>query len=157
MTTATRAQCQLTGTLLVNLPPANAFHLFTARGEQNWAPDWEPHFPTSVVDDSTPGTVFETDNHAQTTTWVVVDANPGRSIRYVRVTPHIDATIITVNLQDTAGHSTVTVTYDRTSLSADADRYVHDFATNYPTFLQSWQDAIAAHLASPDRSTDALR
>jgi hypothetical protein len=40
----TGAQCLVTGRIPVGLPPAEAFRLFTPRGEQDWAPGWRP-FP----------------------------------------------------------------------------------------------------------------
>jgi hypothetical protein len=51
---------RLTGRIRVAQPPAEAFRLFTARGEQDWAPGWYPHFPVPAPDDTEPGTVFET-------------------------------------------------------------------------------------------------
>ncbi|MBG0829921.1 hypothetical protein HS041_19320 [Planomonospora sp. ID67723] len=54
---------KLTGTLTVPLPPEEAFHLFTARGEERWVEGWRPRFPVPVEDDTAPGTVFETGAH----------------------------------------------------------------------------------------------
>jgi hypothetical protein len=51
---------KLTGRIQVPLTPAEAFRLFTPRGEQDWAHGWHPSFPVPTPDDTEPGTVFET-------------------------------------------------------------------------------------------------
>lgn len=145
--TETGAQCRLTGRLVVALPPDHAFGLFTPRGEQDWVPQWTPRFPAQVVDDTAPGTVFETCAHGQTTTWVVLDRLSGRHIRYARVTPQVDAGTVTVTLDDAGGRSAVSVTYELTALTDAATAHLHAFAARYPAFLQSWEEAIAASLA----------
>ena len=136
----------LTGTLTVDLPPSQAFRLFTPRGEEDWVAGWRPRFPAPADDDSAPGTVFETDAHGRTTTWVVVDRTPGHRIRYARVVPGDTAGTVTVELADAGGHSDVTVTYDLTALSASAIEPLRGFAARYPDMLRHWADAIAASL-----------
>ncbi|MFD0537579.1 hypothetical protein ACFQY7_31315 [Actinomadura luteofluorescens] len=98
----TGARHRLTGRLTVALPPGEAFHLFTAQGERRWAPRWEPSFPAPAADDAEPGTVFQTPDHdhGRTTTWIVVDAAPGRRIRYARVTPGVSAGTVSVVLDE---------------------------------------------------------
>ena len=145
------AQQRLTGRLTVPLPPDQAFRLFTPRGEQDWVHQWKPHFPAPTIDDTAPATVFETHAHHQTTTWVVVDSTPGKRIQYTRVTPHTDAGTVTVTLDEADGRSEVTVTYELTALTDSANRRLHEFAEQYPAFLQSWQDAITATLHTKDR------
>jgi hypothetical protein len=68
VTTTSNAPHRLIGRPIVALPPDQAFRLFTPRGEQDWARQWKPHFPASAVDDTAPGTVFETHAHNQTIT-----------------------------------------------------------------------------------------
>jgi hypothetical protein len=145
VTTTSGAQRRLTGRLTVALPPDQAFRLFTPRGEQDWADQWKPQFPAPALDDTAPGTVFETHAHDQTTIWVVVARTWGRCVCYARVIPHVNAGTVTVTLDDAAGHSDVTVTYELTALTNAADD-LDEFAARYPAFLQSWQDAIAASL-----------
>lgn len=145
--TTTNAQCRVAGRLMVALPRDHAFRLFTPRGEQAWVPQWKPHFPAGAVDDTAPGTVFETHAHGQTTTWVVVDNTSGRRIRYARMTPQVDAGTVTVTLEDVDGQSEVTVTYELATLTDAANAILHAFAAQYPAFLQSWEQDIAAFLS----------
>lgn len=142
----------LTGRLTVGLPAEEAFWLFTPRGEQAWTPEWRPRFPDHAdvgFDESAPGTVFETEAHGHVTTWVVVDRELGRRMRYSRVIPQVNAGTVTVALEP-AGEgeqrSEVTVTYELTALTDEGQRRLEEFAAHYPAFLQSWEEQISRSL-----------
>lgn len=132
-----------TGKLTVALPPKDAFRLFTPLGEREWVDNWEPRFPDPVEDDSAPGTVFQTTGHGGTTTWVVVDREPGRRVRYARISPGTAGTVEVVLDEAEGGGSEVTVTYELTALTEAARPELAGFAEHYPEFLREWQDAIA--------------
>jgi hypothetical protein len=139
---------RLTGALHVPLPPAEAFRLFTASGEQRWVEGWEPRFPGPVDDDTAPGTVWETGHAGEHTIWLVLDSDPGRRVSYARVTPHDRAGTVTVELAEAAdGGSDVTVTYVLTALTDAADEALATFAAGYAEFLTGWATAIEAHLS----------
>ena len=138
----------LTGTLRVALPPSRAFRLFTAVGERDWVHGWNPHFPVPAADDAKPGTVFETEADGHHGTWMVVDRDSDRGIRYARVVAGRDAGTVTVWLEPSDDHSVVTVTYDLTALSRDGADWLRRFAADYPAFLASWANAIERHLAT---------
>jgi polyketide cyclase/dehydrase/lipid transport protein len=139
---------RLAGRLHVGLPPAEAFRLFTPRGEQDWADGWRPHFPDPVPDDTEPGTVFETSAHGQRTVWIVTERERGCRIAYTRVTPGHQAGTVAVRLAAAGGGSEVEVTYQLTALTDAAGRQLADFADGYDAYLLSWQEAIAALLAT---------
>jgi hypothetical protein len=140
---------EMAGELAVALPPAEAWALFTPRGEEAWVRGWRPRFPAQADDDTSPGTVFQTDGHGARTTWVVVDSEPGRRVRYSRHAHDVSAGTVTVEVAaDAAGTgSTVAVTYALTALSEEAGPDLARFAAQYPEFLRGWQDAVAATLA----------
>jgi hypothetical protein len=140
----------LSGHLTVALPPEHAFELFTPRGEQRWAAGWLPRFPAATADDSAPGTVFETEAHGRTATWVVTERTPGRRVRYARVVPGDNAGTVTVELAGRAGgDSDVKVTYELTALTESAAQDLRGFAVRYPDMLRHWADAITAALTNP--------
>jgi len=142
---------RLTGRIEVGLPPAEAFRLFTPRGEQDWTPGWQPVFPSPAADDTEPGTVFVTSAHGHPTTWVVTGREPGRRISYARVTPADRAGTVTVELSPAGPNgqaSAVEVSYQLTALSEHAQAALREFTDRYPAFLRSWQDAISAWLRS---------
>ena len=146
MTTTRR----LTGRIRVPLPPAEAFRLFTPRGEQEWAHGWHPRFPAPAPDDTEPGTVFETSAHGQHTIWLVTDRQPGKRISYARVSPDDQAGSVSVVISADGHHSEVEVTYQLTALTSLADRKLSAFAEHYPAYLQSWEDDITAWLRDAD-------
>lgn len=147
---------RLAGTVRVPLPPAEAFALFTPRGEERWVHGWRPLFPADAPDDTEPGTVFETVHGDERTTWVVLTRDPGRHVSYARVTPGLRAGTVTVGVVPRPdGGSTAEVVYDLTALTADGARDLDAFAGGYAAFLRSWEDAIAAHLAQSTRSTSS--
>ncbi|HEX6335598.1 MAG TPA: SRPBCC family protein [Jiangellaceae bacterium] len=138
------AQYELSGRIGVALPPGEAFVLFTPRGEERWADGWRPLFPAPTEDDAVPGTVFETSAGGEHTIWVVLDREPGRRMRYARVTPGSRAGTVSVELADGGdGRSAVEVTYALTALSPDGDRQLKEFAAGFPDYLKSWESAIA--------------
>ncbi len=143
------AQYRLTGRINVALPPIEAFRLFTPRGEEQWAAGWRPRFPVPTDDGTTPGTVFETTSHGEVTTWVVIDRERGRRIRYARVTPTFRAGTVTISIEEnTDRRSSVQVSYELTALTAQGERQMSEFAAAYPDFLKTWEDAIAARVTT---------
>lgn len=134
---------RLTGRISVALPPAEAFRLFTPRGEQEWVHGWHPGFPAAAADDTEPGTVFTTSAHGHETVWVVTGRERGRRISYARVVRDATAATVTVTLTSSAEGTEAEVTYDLTALTDQADHELREFAEGYPAYLRSWQDAIS--------------
>jgi hypothetical protein len=133
---------ELTGEVLVDRPPEAAYTYFAPEGERSWAGHWDPHYPAGDVDDTAVGTVFVTGP----TTWIVLDAEPGRFVRYARTTPGDRAGLVSVSLAGAPEQTRATVTYKLTALTEDARSGLDEFAASYPAFLAAWQDAIAASL-----------
>ncbi|MFF4370529.1 hypothetical protein [Streptomyces sp. NPDC001594] len=146
----------LSAALHVPLPPEEAFRLFTARGERDWVPGWEPVFPVETPDDTAPGTVWLTASHEEETTWLVVSRDFPRSVSYARITPGVRAGTVTVALTangagtgagaGTGTGSEVTVTYDMTPLTPAAAEALDEFAAAYPSFIRSWAELITARI-----------
>jgi hypothetical protein len=137
----------MSGRLTVDRPPAVALRLFTAVGERDWVQGWVPRFPVRSDDDTAPGTVFETSAHGATTTWIVLDREPGLHIRYARTTPLVSAGTVAVTLEGDGPRSVVTVTYTLTPLSVAGREQVDALAADFDAFLAGWQEAIARLLA----------
>jgi hypothetical protein len=140
------ARRRLTGRVRVALPPAQAFRLFTPRGEQDWVHGWHPRFPAPADDDTAPGTVFETEAHGTKTTWVVASRTLGRSVSYVRLAGDATAGTVTVTLAAAGDRTEAEVAYDLTALTPQADAGLSAFADGYDAYLASWEEAISRHL-----------
>lgn len=142
---------RLSDRIHVALPAEEAFALFTPGGEREWAHDWDPTFPAPTLDDSEPGTVFETNIHGHRGIWLVTDRVWGRRIAYAQLIPGERAGSITVTLDATEGGSDVEVAYELTALSEAGAYHLNQFADGYGDDLRSWQDAIAACLKNRAR------
>ncbi|SNY48647.1 SRPBCC family protein [Paractinoplanes atraurantiacus] len=138
---------RLDGGFTLRLAVAEAFQLFTARGERDWVEGWEPVFPEAVADDAAVGTVFLTDHGGQPVTWVVVDREGDRRIRYARVAAGRDAGTVDVRLTPVDSLTEVTVTYELTALTPEGGEWLRKFAADYPDMMSSWESAIAKSLS----------
>lgn len=132
---------ELTGEVHVDLPPDQAYPYFTAEGERRWVDHWDPHYPAGEVSEQI-GTVFVTGP----TTWIIVDAEPGRYVRYARTTSGHRAGLVSVRLAPSEGGTTATVTYSLTALTEEAAADLDGFAAGYRAMLSSWEHDIAASL-----------
>jgi hypothetical protein len=147
MTVTACTRVRLSGHIDVALSPLRAFTLFTPAGERAWAEGWDPQFPCPAADDTEPGVVFVTRHGDHDTTWVVIAREPPAAIRYVHVTPGHRAGIISVGCQPAATGTRVTVGYDLTALTPEANAELDRFAADYPHFLARWEQAIARAIA----------
>lgn len=136
----------VTGSVPVDLPPDEAFVLFTPRGERRWVPHWSPLFLADTPDDSAPGTVFVTSSGGQRTTWIVVRRTRGRHLRYARVVQDQHAGTVDLRLEPTKRGCVVTVAYDLTALGESAGPALQRFADGYPAYLKNWEESIRALL-----------
>jgi hypothetical protein len=143
---------RVSGTIHVPLPRVEAFTFFTPTGERAYVDGWDPIFPSTVADETEPGTVFQTDHTGAQTTWIVVWRRRGEKIEYARVTPGDRAGIVSVSCSDAGdGTTSARVTYDLTALTPDANAALDQFADDYPDFLERWRQSIA-HAIGVERS-----
>ena len=140
----------LTGSFLVDESPADAFVLFTARGEESWVPEWRPHFPVPTIDDTRVGIVFQTPTPLGTATWVVTHSDPPRSISYAQFVEGRRVTLVEVSLESAGAGSRITVTYRVCPLDADARALAQDFAATYEDFLRQWARLIRGRHPRPE-------
>jgi hypothetical protein len=133
----------------LDAPRERVFPLFTARGEREWAPGWDPLFLSGAVER---GSAFQTRNHeGVVTTWIVVDYRPaeGRA-SYARLAQDSTIGLVDVVCTQAAGGGTqVNVTYTLTPLQAGAQALVEDFldARQYARMMLEWQALTSAALA----------
>jgi hypothetical protein len=138
----------------LDAPRARVMPLFTARGEREWAPGWDP---TMLSGGEERGSAFETRNsQGQKTTWIVIDYRPaeGRA-SYARLAHDSNIGLVDVVCTEARGGGTdVSVAYTLTPLNAGAESFVSDFLepNQYQTMIGEWQAATASLLA---RAQDA--
>jgi Polyketide cyclase / dehydrase and lipid transport len=133
----------------LDAPCAQVLPLFTARGEREWVPDWEPLLLSGAEER---GSAFQTRNHqGQTSTWIVIDYRPsaGRA-SYARLVQDSNIGLVDVRCKDAAGGgTTVSVQYTLTPLNAAAQPSVDEFLEpeRYSRMIEEWRQATSAALA----------
>ena len=146
MTSPPRSQIR---TFELDAPRSQVFPLFTARGEREWAPGWEPLMLSGAEQR---GSAFQTCNgQGQTTTWIVIDYRPeeGRA-SYARLAQDSNIGLVDVMCSElAAGGTEVSVRYTLTPLNAAADAFVEEFLEpeRYGRMIEEWRQATSAALA----------
>ena len=123
--------------------------LFGAGREREWAPGWHPEILWPADGGDRSGMIFAVAHgHAQAV-WVNtrLDLRNG-DIQYVYVVPEILATVITIGIRPDHDEAHVTVTYERTALTADANARVLQLAEHDKQAGSEWQHQINGLLTS---------
>lgn len=127
----------------LDLDAAHALPLFTAEGEKQWVPGWEP----DVLGNGC-GSVFVTRAHGTETTWVVVDYDAERGCaRYARWVPGVQAGLVEVQCSPLASdRCSVRVRYTLTPLSDAAIDGVAAFLEprRFEESIAEWKRLIVA-------------
>jgi hypothetical protein len=140
--------CTQIGSFHLEAPRACVFPLFTAQGEREWAPGWDP---TQLSGAEERGSAFQTCNHeGQATIWIVVDYRPAAGrVSYARLAHGSNIGLVDVICTDAAaGGTDVSVAYTLTPLHAGAEAFVRDFldARHYAKMIEEWQAATTEAL-----------
>ena len=133
-----------TGSFELDMEPDDAFPLFTAPGEELWAPGWEPFILSG--DGYQEGTVWVTEGHGHTAYWYVATySTVDRHAKYLRVTPGANTGTVDVRvMSDGNSGSTIAVTYKLTGLSDSGNKTVEEMLSEseYAAMMEHWQSAI---------------
>lgn len=132
------------GFFFLPLPPAEAFELFTAEGERQWVPGWEPQILGEGPQEA--GLVFLTEVDGATTIWTVLESN--RAVlqhRYSRVTPGSHAGVVEVQLTGERTGTRVHVSYDMTALPGSRAEMLEAYAEPaFARMLQKWVELLSS-------------
>ncbi|MDT8071195.1 MAG: hypothetical protein ROO76_23815 [Terriglobia bacterium] len=132
---------------VANGPMEKVAPLMGADRERVWAPGWNPHFvfPNPTADQE--GMVFTVAHGPYRVPWVNTefDLKAGR-VQYVYVIPDTLVTVITIRLTPEGEKTNVAVEYDRTALSAGANKHVRQLAEHDRGWGPEWQEQINAWL-----------
>jgi len=132
----------------VHAAAATVFPLFGADMERRWASGWAPAFVYPAPARDTVGMVFTIAHGPTNGVWVntAFDAGTGR-VQYVCVIPDALAALIDIQVTPLdSATTTVTVAYERTALSPDANDHVRALGDHDRGQGPQWQAAIADYL-----------
>lgn len=145
--------------LIVRLPYKRAATLFGPNGERSWAGDhWNPEFLYPQPGKDVRGAVFTIQHGTHKIVWVnsAFDLK-GRHFQYVYFVQEIMVATIDVHFESLDANSTrVIVTYERTSLSPEANAAVEAMGKKDSASGPEWQRSIADYLAR-SKNDDRLR
>jgi hypothetical protein len=133
------------GSLEIPLPPREALALFTAEGEREWVPGWDPVYLHTEGAPTEEGTVFRTEHDGQETVWLILRWEPGDGVaRYGRFTPGHRVGTVEVRCDPRpSGGSRVTVTYALTALSEEDAQDLETLTPEaYRAMMVEWQERL---------------
>jgi len=135
----------------VHGPMETVVQLFGADKERVWAPGWNPQFLHPIPANDEQGMVFTAAHDHLQSVWVNTefDTKSGR-IQYVYVIPDALATVITLQLTPNGKETKVEVEYDRTALSAEADRHVRHLGDGDRKSGPEWEKQVNGYLERVD-------
>ena len=138
-------------TIELNATPDAALLLFTAAGEREWVPGWDPIYIYPETGEPGTGMIWKTEAHDQEAIWVTINHDTEQhTAAYVKWTPEKHVTRIDVQCDPAPDGKTVArVTYTLTALSeqggADIEKLTED---HYNEWIASWEKAINHYLAT---------
>ncbi len=124
------------------------FPLFGAWEEKKWAEEWEPQFVYPATPSDQPGMVFTVAHGGVKSVWTntAFDAASGH-VQYVYVIPDALVTVVDIHLTKGATNETnVSVVYERTALTAEANDHVAHLAKRDAESRSEWEGAINGYL-----------
>ena len=133
---------------VVNAPFEQTAPLFGANEERKWAPEWNPQFIYPVPAHDQQGMVFRVEHADHSSVWIntAFDLAAGH-IQYTYVLSDAMATLIDIHLtRDGAQKTGVTVLYERTALTPEANEHVRHFAKGDESASREWEEAINGYL-----------
>ena len=144
-----------TETFRIDQPAEIVFPLFSAEGENRWAPGWD-YQPLSGTDCTQEDFIFLTKSHdhassGEDTIWIVKRYDPQAYIvQYYRVEPGEKVGLVTVRCLEVEGGATdVEVTYHYTALSDRGRKFLASFtAEGYKEFIAGWKTHLNHYFQS---------
>src|SRR5262245_51204486 len=136
----------------LDAPLARVMPLFTAEGERDWAPGWEP---TILSGDVERGSAFVTRAASGIeTTWIVADYRPAEGrVSYARLAQGSNIGLVDVTCVEADGGTVVSVRYTLTGVSDAGRAFVREFLEpgHYAAMIEDWRTFTSAALAKQAR------
>jgi hypothetical protein len=125
------------------------FPLFGAWEEKKWAEGWNPQFVYPMPAADQRGMVFTVEHGGKTGVWTCTAFDEVNGyVQYANVLSDFMVTVIDIQLTRSAAHETsVSVVYERTALSPDANDHVAHLAKGDANSGPEWEKAINGYLA----------
>lgn len=138
-------------TFHLDAPLIRVFPLFTARGERDWAPGWEPQVLSGGEER---GSAFITTAHnGGTVTWIVIDYRPAQGrASYARLVDGSNIGLVDVVCTEVPnGGTDISVRYTLTPVSEAGNSFVAQFLSqqHYNEMIEEWRVLTSKALGLP--------
>lgn len=134
---------KLSGSFELALTAERAFPLFTALGEKEWVPGWDPDMVFPASGELERDQVFLTGDGDERTFWYVSNVDrEARSVDYIRNTPTSRVARVHVEVEGTGDGCRVHVTYVWTALSAAGEKMIEEAAASYDSMMEEWKRLV---------------
>jgi hypothetical protein len=133
--------------ITVGRPLAEAFPLFTPKGEEDWVPDWAPTYLRPETGDTCEEMIFTTGAGEEKTYWTCLKWQPEEGhVRYLRLTPASRVAIVDVRCTPVGDAATrVLVGYEIQSLTDAGRDYIAAMSDgDFAGMIDQWPELISA-------------
>ncbi len=137
--------------ITVDRPAAEAFPLFTPRGEEAWVPGWEPTYIRPETGETCAEMLFTTGEGDEKTYWTCLSWQPEKwHVRYLRLTPASRVAFVDVQCQPVGPERTqVRVAYEVVALNDHGRSYLENFPqSSFAKSIDEWSSLIRLFIRS---------
>jgi hypothetical protein len=129
--------------------PAAVFPLLCPVREVDWIVGWSPMVVASQSGFAELDCVFVTAAEPDDAIWYVTRYEPENSfVEMLKISPHLTACRLSIQLQAVATGTEAHITYRHTSLGPEGDDFVANFTEDYyRQFMRDWESRINHYLA----------
>lgn len=134
------------------LPIADAFELFTPKGEEAWVPGWAPAYVSPASGQIEEEMLFTTGEGDDFTLWTCLQWQPESwHVRYQRATPASRVAFVDVRCRPVGPDETaVRVAYAYVPLTGLGRAFVAAITDeSHAAMIETWAQMIRAHMAVP--------
>ena len=133
--------------IIVDRPVAEAFPLFTPKGEEALVPGWNPTYVRPETGETCEEMVFTTGEGDEKTFWTCLSWRPEQwHVRYLRLTP--TSRVVFVNVQcrpDGPDRTRVRVAYEMQALTDEGRSYLDGLTeSQFAESIEGWSHMIRA-------------
>lgn len=131
----------------VNLAYGEAFPLFGAWAEQQWAPDWKPQFLYPDPSADKEGAVFRVKHGSHTSVWIMTRFDPGSGhVQYALMTNEVMMALINIEVKRAGDDKTdVEVAYEWTALNPSANEHIRAMVERFRNAGAEWGQQINSY------------
>ncbi len=130
--------------ITLDRPVAEAFDLFTPRGEEGWVPGWAPTYVQPEDGETCEEMLFTTGEGDEATYWTCLKWAPADwHVRYLRMTPASRISFVDVRCRPEGDRTRVMVAYEMQALNDAGRAYMAELSdAAFAEMIDAWPRLI---------------